>query len=105
MLIVFSQASCNQTKETENKIIQKDILSTCNMAIQNAIVVDRVAAPVGSRRYVYASIAAYESLVPFYNEYNSVSTMMNGLKQGSRNSTYRKRLIEKGVLFIFTNLV
>ena len=94
MLIVFSQASCNQSKETENKIIQKDILSTCNMAIQNAIVVDRVAAPVGSRRYVYASIAAYESLVPFYNEYNSVSTMMNGLKQGPLPDTSQKYCLD-----------
>ncbi|MBM3937527.1 MAG: hypothetical protein FJ333_02575, partial [Sphingomonadales bacterium] len=41
---------------------------------------DRVAAPVGSRRYVYASIAAYESLVPFYADYKSVAPMMNGLK-------------------------
>ena len=62
--IGFMQSACQNAKETENKVIQNDILSICNVAIQNAIVVDHVAAPVGSRRYVYASIAAYESLVP-----------------------------------------
>ena len=62
--LIFLATSCGKPAEKENKIIHNDILTTCNLAIQNAIVVDHVAAPVGSRRYVYASIAAYEALVP-----------------------------------------
>ena len=53
-----------------------------NTAIQNAIVVDHVPAPVGSRRYFYACAAAYQSLVPFHSEYNSLVGQMNGLKTG-----------------------
>lgn len=77
--IIFLAMSCGKPAEKENKVIHNDILTTCNLAIQNAIVVDHVAAPVGSRRYVYASIAAYEALVPFYAEYQSAAPMMNGL--------------------------
>lgn len=79
-LIIAVLNSCSKPAETENKILQNDILSSCNMAIQNAIVVDRVPAPVGSRRYVYASIAAYESLVPFHQGYQSAAPLLNGLK-------------------------
>jgi len=95
-IITFAlmQTACQQVKEKENKIIQNDILSVCNMAIQNAIVVDRVTAPFGSRRYVYASIAAYESLVPFYSDYNSVAPMMNGLKATPLPDTSQKYCLD-----------
>lgn len=67
--------------EKKGKIIlNQDILSECNTAIQNAVVVDHVPAPVGGRRYVYACAAAYESLVPFYPGYKSLAGQMNGLK-------------------------
>jgi len=88
------QNACQKATETENKIIQNDILSICNMAIQNAIVVDHVAAPVGSRRYVYASIAAYESLVPFHSNYQSVAPMMNGLKATPMPDTSQKYCLD-----------
>jgi hypothetical protein len=88
------QNACQKATETENKIIQNDILSICNMAIQNAIVVDHVAAPVGSRRYVYASIAAYESLVPFHSNYQSVAPMMNGLKATPLPDTTQKYCLD-----------
>ena len=88
------QNACQKATETENKIIQNDILSICNMAIQNAIVVDHVAAPVGSRRYVYASIAAYESLVPFHSNYQSVAPMMNGLKATPMPDTTQKYCLD-----------
>jgi hypothetical protein len=95
-IIGFSllQNACQKATETENKIIQNDILSICNMAIQNAIVVDHVAAPVGSRRYVYASIAAYESLVPFHSNYQSVAPMMNGLKATPMPDTTQKYCLD-----------
>ncbi len=95
-IIGFSllQNACQKATESENKIIQNDILSICNMAIQNAIVVDHVAAPVGSRRYVYASIAAYESLVPFHSNYQSVAPMMNGLKATPMPDTTQKYCLD-----------
>ncbi|PHX92434.1 MAG: hypothetical protein CK532_03065 [Flavobacteriales bacterium] len=80
LLLTQFLVRCGKPAETENRIIQNDILSLCNIAIQNAIVVDRVAAPVGSRRYVYASIAAYESLAPFYPDYQSAAPSFNGLR-------------------------
>lgn len=92
-LVLFLNA-CKPSAEKENKIIQKDIISVCNMAIQNAIVVDRVAAPVGSRRYVYASIAAYESLVPFYSEYQSVAPQMNGLNATPQPDSSQKYCLD-----------
>lgn len=92
--IGFMQSACQNAKETENKVIQNDILSICNVAIQNAIVVDHVAAPVGSRRYVYASIAAYESLVPFYPDYKSVAPVMNGLKATPAPDTTQKYCLD-----------
>jgi hypothetical protein len=92
--IIFLAMSCGKPAEKENKIIHNDILSTCNLAIQNAIVVDHVAAPVGSRRYVYASIAAYEALVPFYSEYQSAAPMMNGLKSAPSPDTSKRYCLD-----------
>ncbi|MCX6177173.1 MAG: hypothetical protein NTZ00_07400, partial [Bacteroidetes bacterium] len=92
--IIFLATSCGKPAEKENKIIHNDILTTCNLAIQNAIVVDHVAAPVGSRRYVYASIAAYEALVPFYSEYQSAAPMMNGLKSAPSPDTSKRYCLD-----------
>ncbi|NBX88425.1 MAG: hypothetical protein EBQ97_07920, partial [Bacteroidetes bacterium] len=92
-VVVFVFA-CGKPQETENKVIHNDILTTCNLAIQNAIVVDHVAAPVGSRRYVYASIAAYEALVPFYAEYQSAAPMMNGLKAAPAPDTSKRYCLD-----------
>lgn len=72
-------AAC--TKNNSHKIILKhDVLSECNEAIQNAVVVDRVPPPVASRRYYYAGIAAYESLVPFSKDFISLSGQLKELR-------------------------
>jgi hypothetical protein len=76
-IIVLS--ACNGNKPKGKVILNHDILSDCNTAIQNAIVVDHVSAPAGGRRYFYACVAAYESLVPFYPEYQSVGGQLNTL--------------------------
>ena len=80
LLLVFIAAfqSCSQPKE--KIVLKNDILSDCNQAIQNAIVVDHISAPVGARRYFYASIAAYESLVPFYPNQMSLAGQLHDLK-------------------------
>ncbi len=81
-LYIFLMLSILQscTQKTDKVILKKDILSDCNSAIQNAIVVDHVSAPVGARRYFYASIAAYESLAPFYPSQKSLVGQLHGLK-------------------------
>ena len=77
---LFFIAACTQ-KSTENIIIKHDVLTECNIAIQNAVVVDRVPPPVASRRYYYAGVAAYESLVPFSQEFISLSGQLIDLKE------------------------
>jgi hypothetical protein len=77
---LFFIAACTQ-KSTENIIIKHDVLTECNIAIQNAVVVDRVPPPVASRRYYYAGVAAYESLVPFSQEFISLSGQLIDLTE------------------------
>jgi hypothetical protein len=76
LLLIFSCGKVDNRKTTLNE----NILSECNTAIQNAIVVDNIAAPLGSRRYYYACVAAYESLIPFHNDYLSLAHQLRGLK-------------------------
>lgn len=75
-LIFLASCAAPDTKKTT---LNNDVLSECNTAIQNAIVVDHVSAPVGSRRYYYATVAAYEALVPFHKGYKSLAGQLKGL--------------------------
>ena len=77
-LLFFVLQGC--TSSREKSILKNDILSDCNKAIQNAIVVDHISAPVGARRYYYASVAAYEALVPFYPSQKSLAGQLHALK-------------------------
>jgi hypothetical protein len=78
LTIIITAGSC--VKDTSEKIILKhDALTECNLAIQNAVVVDRVPPPVASRRYYYAGVAAYESLVPFSQNFISLAGQLKGL--------------------------
>lgn len=72
--------ACNQGN-TEKVILKNDILTECNVAIQNAVVVDRVPPPVASRRYYYAGVAAYEALVPFTKDFISLAGQLKDLKE------------------------
>lgn len=79
-LFVILAISCSPSKKESQKIIlNDDILSECNLAIQNAVVLDGVSPPVASRRYFYSTVAAYESLMPFNSEFQSLSGQLNGL--------------------------
>ncbi|MFN5888915.1 MAG: hypothetical protein ACK448_00820, partial [Bacteroidota bacterium] len=72
--------SCNTKKETQHSLLNNNVLSECNRAIQTSIVQDMVPAPVGSRRYFYATVAAYEALQPFYADSQvSLAGQYNGL--------------------------
>ncbi|MFN5217915.1 MAG: vanadium-dependent haloperoxidase [Sphingomonadales bacterium] len=77
VLICLSACTKNST---EKIILKHDILTECNVAIQNAVVVDRIPPPVASRRYYYAGVAAYESLVPFSKDFISLAGQLRELK-------------------------
>ena len=71
--------SCSSKVESNQKVIfNNDILSECNHAIQNAVVLDGVTPPVASRRYFYSCVAAYEAIQPFNSKYLSTSKQFNG---------------------------
>ncbi len=72
-LICILLASCSSDRSNEKTIFNHDILSECNLAIQNAVVLDGVTPPVASRRYFYSCVAAYEAIRPFKS--NLVSTV------------------------------
>lgn len=80
LLAIAALASCTNENDKRKLVLDNQVLSDCNTAIQNSIVTDHVPAPAGSRRYMYACVAAYESLVPFYPEYQSLAGQMHGLK-------------------------
>lgn len=77
--LVILLFSCTKKEDHRKVVINNYILSECNTAIQNAIVVDHVSAPAGSRRYFYACVAAYEALVPFHPEYVSTAGQFHEL--------------------------
>jgi hypothetical protein len=66
--------SCSDiTPKNQKTTFNHDILSECNLAIQNAVVLDGVTPPVASRRYFYSCVSAYEAIKPFFGDLNSVS--------------------------------
>lgn len=91
VLLLFS--ACGK-KAPKTVVLNNDILSQCNTAIQNAIVVDHVPAPVGARRYYYASIAAYEAIVPFYNDYQSLAGQLTGLTPAAQPNTAKSYCLD-----------
>jgi hypothetical protein len=78
--LVTLLTDCTQSN-TEKIILKNDVLTECNVAIQNAVVVDRVPPPVASRRYYYAGVAAYEALVPFTKDFVSLAGQLKDLKE------------------------
>jgi len=87
--------ACNSEIDKENKLINHNILSECNYAIQTSIVQDMVPAPVGSRRYFYATVAAYESLQTFYSDSQvSLAGQYNGLTPAPKPDTTSKYCLD-----------
>lgn len=90
--VLFVFASCS--KDTENKTLNNNILNECNNTIQNAIVVDNIAAPVGARRYFFACVAAYESLVPLNEGFLSLAGQLRELKPCPLPDTTKKYCLD-----------
>ncbi|MBS3913159.1 MAG: vanadium-dependent haloperoxidase [Bacteroidetes bacterium] len=85
--VIILAASCSKKTDHSKITLNNFILSDCNTAIQNAIVVDHVSAPAGGRRYFYACAAAYEALVPFQPGYRSLAGQFRGLEPGPKPDT------------------
>jgi len=74
--------SCSSEVDSNQKVtFNNDILSECNLAIQNAVVLDGVTPPVASRRYFYSCVAAYEAIQPFNANLLSTSKQFNGYEE------------------------
>ena len=78
---LFLLLGCAEESKTKKYTLNSEILQDCNTAIQNAVVVDHVTPPVAGRRYFYASLAAYEALVPYYEEYVSTGNQFNDFNE------------------------
>ena len=70
---------CTTESQTKNETLNNDILSECNLAIQNAVVLDGVPPPVAARRYFYSCVAAYEAIQPMDSSLISTAGQFNGL--------------------------
>ena len=78
LVAVTLLSGCLESQSNEKVIFNNDILSECNLAIQNAVVLDGVPPPVASRRYFYSTVAAYEAVRPFNSELVSTVNQFNG---------------------------
>ncbi len=75
-------SNCTNKQKEKNITLNHDILSECNLAIQNAVVLDGVTPPVAARRYFYSCVAAYEAiqildstLISTSNQFNDLDSM------------------------------
>ena len=75
----FLLTNCTNKLKDKNEILNHDILSECNLAIQNAVVLDGVTPPVAARRYFYSCVAAFEAIQPLDSNLVSTTTQFNGL--------------------------
>lgn len=79
LLLIALATSCKQTT-TEKVVIDDQILIKCNSALTDGIIIDHFTPPVASRNYMYPNVAAYEALVPFYSNYQTLAGQFKGLK-------------------------
>ncbi len=86
-IVILFASGCSPSSDKAKIIINNDILSECNLAIQNAVVLDGVTPPVASRRYFYSTVAAYEAVRPFNTELVSTVGQFNDFNQISQIDT------------------
>ena len=103
LLLIIGSCS-NNTPNNQKTTFNHDILSECNLAIQNAVVLDGVTPPVASRRYFYSCVSAYEAIKPFFGDLNSVSGQFTDFETLSNCDTskgYCLDLVARLVLLVF----
>ncbi len=75
--------SCKQySKDFQQKANNAEFLHAGIRRLTDIIRHDIFAPPISSRIYAYASVAAYEALVPGFPEYRSLANQLNGLEIG-----------------------
>lgn len=80
LFILVLLLGCGGNNDHTKTVYNNDILSECNLAIQNAVVLDGVTPPVASRRYFYSCVSAYEAIRPFYSDLISTTNQFNQFK-------------------------
>jgi hypothetical protein len=81
-MLIFVPISCQQnTGEYRAKANNPAFLHRSVKKLTDVIVYDIFSPPVASRIYTYASIAAYEALLPNQQEYKSMVGQLKGLDQ------------------------
>lgn len=75
-ILMFSCQNTNPNWKQEAS--NPEYLHRSLKAITDVIVHDIFSPPVASRIYAYASVAAYEAMVPGYEEYQSLAGQLNG---------------------------
>lgn len=84
-LVLFGLSSCEEvSKDYQQKANNAEFLHAGVRRITDIIRHDIFAPPISSRIYTYATVAAYEALVPGFPEYQSLAGQLNGLTPGPK---------------------
>lgn len=79
VLLLGTAPACRQQVD-QAAVADPELLHTSVRKLTDVIVHDIFSPPVASRIYAYASIAAYEALVPGYPSHQSLVGQLNGLR-------------------------
>ncbi|MEM7105129.1 MAG: vanadium-dependent haloperoxidase [Bacteroidota bacterium] len=81
-IVICSLFSCETTIEVDEKRVNNPVnLHASVQQLTDVIVHDIFSPPAASRIYAYPSIAAYEALLPAYEEYLSFAGQLNELEE------------------------
>ncbi|CAA9245142.1 MAG: FIG00652090: hypothetical protein [uncultured Adhaeribacter sp.] len=80
LLLLLTGESCQKKTPNQAVLANPDVMHTSVRKLTDVMVHDIFSPPVASRVYAYANIAAYEALVPGYNNYQSLAGQLNDLK-------------------------
>lgn len=103
VLLLFA-VSCNKKPESDYRTITSDpkYLHQAMKAVTDRMVHDIFSPPVASRVYAYTSIAAYEALVPFFDQYQSLAGQIRhfpAVPLPASNASYCPELCSVEALF------
>jgi len=82
--LLFS--ACSSDKNTP-RLVDKQVLYSCQQALDECIIFDHFPPLQASRNYVYPHLAAYEALVPFFPEYQSLRGQLNDFPELKKPDT------------------
>jgi PAP2 superfamily len=80
LLLALGLAACQSTNQDyQTAANNPEFLRRSVIALTDVIIHDVFSPPVAARIYTYASVAAYEAIVPAYPSYQSLAGKLNGL--------------------------